>query len=151
MRRSAKKSILISAVVVSALAGVVVGMGGYTFVYAKGGSYLTDDPAACANCHIMREHYDAWQKSPHHAAATCNDCHTPQAFVPKYVTKAVHGWNHSRAFTTDDFHEPIRITASSLEVVEIQCRRCHGDVVDAIDTGSATTCVRCHASVGHSK
>ena len=99
----------------------------------------------------MREQYDAWQKSPHHAAATCNDCHTPQGFVPKYVTKAVHGWNHSRAFTTDDFHEPIRIASSSLEVVEAQCRRCHGDVVDAIDTGSETTCVRCHASVGHSK
>jgi cytochrome c nitrite reductase small subunit len=28
--------------------GVVAGIGGYTFVYAKGGSYLTNDPAACA-------------------------------------------------------------------------------------------------------
>jgi nitrate/TMAO reductase-like tetraheme cytochrome c subunit len=33
--------------------GLVVGVGAYTFIYAKGGSYLTDNPAACANCHIM--------------------------------------------------------------------------------------------------
>ena len=31
--------------------------------YAQGFSYLSDDPAACANCHIMREHYDGWQKA----------------------------------------------------------------------------------------
>jgi nitrite reductase (cytochrome c-552) len=24
-----------------------------------------DDPAACANCHIMREHYSGWSKSSH--------------------------------------------------------------------------------------
>jgi cytochrome c nitrite reductase small subunit len=35
--------------------GVVIGLGGYTFLYARGASYLTDHPAACANCHIMRE------------------------------------------------------------------------------------------------
>jgi len=34
----------------AALFGVVAGIGGYTFIYAKGGSYLTTDPAASANC-----------------------------------------------------------------------------------------------------
>ena len=29
--------------------GAVAGLGGFTFVYAKGGSYLGNDPAACAN------------------------------------------------------------------------------------------------------
>ena len=43
--------------------GVLIGIGGYTFVYAKGYSYLTNDPAACANCHIMDNHYRAWMKS----------------------------------------------------------------------------------------
>jgi len=38
--------------------GIVVGIGGYTFLYAKGGSYMTNNPAACANCHIMQEHFD---------------------------------------------------------------------------------------------
>ena len=40
---------LIAAVVI----GIAIGLGSYTFVYARGYSYLTNDPAACANCHIM--------------------------------------------------------------------------------------------------
>ena len=31
------------------LLGSLVGIGGYTFSYAKGYSYLTNDPRACAN------------------------------------------------------------------------------------------------------
>jgi cytochrome c nitrite reductase small subunit len=46
----------------AAAIGLVIGIGGYTFLYTKGISYLTDNPAACANCHIMREHYDGWIK-----------------------------------------------------------------------------------------
>ena len=42
------------------LAGLVMGIGGYTFIYAKGASYLTDDPAACANCHVMSDYYTQW-------------------------------------------------------------------------------------------
>ena len=40
-------------------------------------SYLSTDPAACANCHIMGEHFAAWQRSSHRAAAGCDDCHMP--------------------------------------------------------------------------
>ena len=43
--------------------GIAVGIGVYTFAYAKGWSYLTDDPAACANCHVMSEQFDGWLKS----------------------------------------------------------------------------------------
>jgi nitrate/TMAO reductase-like tetraheme cytochrome c subunit len=39
----------------SALFGAAAGLGAFTFVYAKGNSYLTNDPAACANCHVMTE------------------------------------------------------------------------------------------------
>ena len=41
-------------IAVAVLLGVVVGLGTYTFVYAKGYSYLSNDPAACANCHVMQ-------------------------------------------------------------------------------------------------
>ncbi len=57
------------------LAGVVLGLGLYTFWYARGLSYFSSDPRACVNCHIMREQYDGWQKSSHSAFATCNACH----------------------------------------------------------------------------
>lgn len=45
------------AVAAALLSGAVVGIGGFTFVYARGGAYLTNDPTACANCHVMREQY----------------------------------------------------------------------------------------------
>ncbi len=38
----------------SALVGTLLDTGGYTFYYAEGASYLSDDPRACVNCHIMR-------------------------------------------------------------------------------------------------
>jgi cytochrome c nitrite reductase small subunit len=37
------------------LIGALAGIGGYTFYYAKGLSYLSNDPRACVNCHIMRD------------------------------------------------------------------------------------------------
>ncbi len=55
--------------VTAILIGVAIGLGGYTFVYARGYSYLLDNPETCANCHIMNEHYDAWQKASHHTVA----------------------------------------------------------------------------------
>ncbi|AKQ64733.1 Cytochrome c nitrite reductase, small subunit NrfH [Myxococcus hansupus] len=106
------------AVVLGLALGAVIGIGGYTFAYAKGAAYLQDDPAACANCHIMTEQYDGWRKSSHHAVATCNDCHTPAAFVPKYLTKASNGFWHSFYFTTGTFPDPIRIRPSN-RVVEL--------------------------------
>lgn len=138
------------ALLVAALVGVAIGVGGYTFVYAKGASYMTDDPAACANCHVMREVYDAWRKSSHHAVAVCNDCHTPHDFLGKYLTKASNGWHHSVAFTSGDFHEPIRARPSNQAIAEANCRRCHADMAAVVDVhGEALSCVRCHDSVGH--
>jgi hypothetical protein len=36
------------------LIGAAVGVGVYTYVYAKGASYLMNNPAPCANCHYRR-------------------------------------------------------------------------------------------------
>jgi cytochrome c nitrite reductase small subunit len=134
--------------------GIALALGGYTFLYARGYSYLTNDPQACANCHVMRDHYSAWLKSSHRSVAACNDCHTPPGLVPKYLVKAENGFRHSMAFTTQRFHEPIRITPGDLDVAEQACRKCHQPIVDAIDPLHAdaqqrTSCIRCHATVGH--
>jgi cytochrome c nitrite reductase small subunit len=139
------------------LFGIVAGIGGFTFIYAKGASYLGHDSAACANCHVMNEQYDGWIKSSHRQVAECNDCHTPPGLIPKYAVKAVNGFRHSLAFTTGDFHEPIRITAMNRAVTEQACRHCHGDVVEMMaaarhgEAGEDVSCVRCHGSVGHAE
>jgi cytochrome c nitrite reductase small subunit len=141
------------AAVIALFVGTAAGLGAYTFIYAHGASYLRDEPTACANCHVMRDNLDAWAKSSHHAVATCNDCHTPAGLAGKYFTKAEHGFFHSLAFTTNDFHEPIQIKERSRRVTEGACRKCHADVVHDIaapnTSGEGISCIRCHASVGH--
>jgi cytochrome c nitrite reductase small subunit len=141
--------------------GAAIGLGAYTFVYAKGASYLTNDPMACGNCHVMDEQVSAWMKSPHRSAATCNDCHAPHDVVGKYTTKALNGFRHSLMFTTGRFPEPIRITARNRSITEHACRGCHEEIVEPItaldggnrgDSGHADSdlsCIRCHGSVGH--
>jgi len=144
----------VKGVALGALIGAAIGIGGYTFIYAKGASYLTNNPAACANCHIMQDHYDAWQNSSHHSVATCNDCHTPANVVGKYLSKANNGFWHSFAFTTGRYPDPIRIKGYNRQITENACRKCHAQITDTIDGHSRSetmSCIRCHATVGHPK
>ena len=146
-----KRTVLL--IMAGVLLGLAAGVGGYTFVYAKGYSYLTNDPAACANCHIMQAQYDGWRVSPHRSVAVCNDCHTPPGLIPKYATKALNGFNHSYAFTTGRFPEPIIITERNRRVTEKACRKCHEALTQAIEgphrPGQEMACLRCHSDVGH--
>jgi cytochrome c nitrite reductase small subunit len=138
------------------LVGMGAGIGGFTFRYAEGLSYMSNDPRACKNCHIMNDQYDSWRKSSHHAAATCNDCHLPHSFLGKYLAKASNGYHHSKGFTLQDFHEPIQIKPGNSQILQDACLNCHGDLVHDIVRGStyasgAIRCVHCHRSVGHSQ
>ncbi|HZW10691.1 MAG TPA: cytochrome c nitrite reductase small subunit [Phycisphaerales bacterium] len=148
----------------SALVGVFLGAGVYTVHHAEGLSYLSNDPRACVNCHIMREQYDGWQKGSHHAVATCNDCHVPHDLVGKYLTKVEHGYRHSKGFTFQDFHEPIRMKESSRRIVNHNCIGCHEALLAQVQPlfeedahsfaggppgAAAFDCLHCHAGVGH--
>ncbi len=141
-------------IVLAGMAGVFFGISAFTFWYGEGASYLSNDPRACVNCHVMRDQYDAWQKSPHHAVANCNDCHVPHALIPKYLAKAQAGFWHSKGFTLQDFHEPIRIKPENLDIVNHNCVGCHRAFVNEIlpshsGAHSKLNCVRCHPGIGH--
>lgn len=139
---------------ITAAVGLFAGLGTYTFTYAQGLSYFSNDPRACMNCHIMREQFDGWQKSGHHAVASCNDCHTPKGFIPKYLSKAENGFWHSKGFTLQDFHEPIMIRPKNVAVLQQNCVGCHEQIVDGINTHPGDPqkmldCLHCHREVGH--
>ena len=119
----------------AAVIGAALGLGAYTFIYAKGASYLSTDPAVCANCHIMGEHFAAWQRSSHRAVAGCADCHMPHDLIGKYAAKASNGFWHSVAFTTGRFPDPLLIKPHNRAIVERACRDCHEAVTAAIDAG----------------
>jgi len=147
------------------LLGALAGLAAFTFIYAEGFSYLSHDPAACRNCHIMNDQYDSWRKGPHHAVATCNDCHVPPHFPAMYLAKARNGYHHSMGFTLQPaapdepgarvaFEEPIRIRDFNSRVLQDNCLRCHGNFVHDVVRGStwaddAIRCVKCHPAVGH--
>lgn len=149
-----KNSAMWLPLILSSMIGILLGLGSYTFYHARGLSYLSNDPAACVNCHIMREQYDGWQKGSHHAVATCNDCHVPHDLVRKYLSKAENGFWHSKGFTLQDFHEPIQIKKKNKVLLQENCVHCHAGLVNdlAPHSGDAQTmldCVHCHAAVGH--
>ncbi len=143
-------------IAIAVLFGLLAGVGGATVHKAKAFSYLSSDPAVCANCHIMQTQFASWQKSSHHAAAKCVDCHLPHDFVGKYLAKAENGYHHGKGFTFQDFHEPIIIKAKNARILQDNCVRCHADTVhaqlstrDATKPGDEMRCTKCHATVGH--
>jgi cytochrome c nitrite reductase small subunit len=103
--------------------GLALGIGAYTFVYARGASYLTNDPAACANCHVMREQLHGWTVGSRRAVAVCNDCHTPPGLLGKYTTKALNchmPYTRVGALKISDHH-----VRSPLLNVNRACQTCH--------------------------
>lgn len=142
--------------VIAVLVGSTIGLGMFTFDYAKGTSYMGNDSATCANCHVMQNHFDAWVKSSHGKFAQCNDCHSPHDPIGKSYCKSRNGFFHSLAFTTGDFPDQIRMHNYNRRVVEQNCRNCHEEIVHAIgmltpgDKGlDSVSCLHCHNGVGH--
>jgi len=135
--------------------GILAGLGSYTFNYALGFSYLTSNPDACANCHVMLNEYDGWHKGPHHNSAVCTDCHLPHSIIPKYVAKAETGMHDAISFTRQNYHEPIMLkNPENSRILQNECLRCHDGMVQNITfirnvDGDLKTCVHCHRRVGH--
>lgn len=134
--------------------GIPAGVGGFTFIYAKGFSYLSTDPRSCVNCHIMNEQYDAWRTSGHRHVAICVECHLPDRGIARWVAKVDQGFRHSVAFTLQNFKEPIEITPADREIVRANCVRCHADLLLAVHRSGGPVsqgldCMHCHAGAGH--
>lgn len=143
-----------------AILGGACGLGIYTFIYAKGASYLSNDPQACGNCHIMREVLKDWQSGDHHHVAVCNDCHVPHHPVQKWLFKCLNGFHHSYAFTLTEAPVVIQAAPLSQAVVQKNCERCHQSLLEghlsrvssslgADQEAELPRCVTCHRQVGH--
>lgn len=142
------------AIAAAVMVGVFIGVNGFTFLYAEGFSYLSADPKACVNCHIMRSQYDSWQKASHHTVAVCVDCHLPHGLIRKYMAKAENGYHHSKGFTLENFPEPIQIKPKNSRILQENCIACHKEMVSGLVEGAMAGktnihCVHCHQGVGH--
>ncbi|WP_282043628.1 cytochrome c nitrite reductase small subunit [Winogradskyella flava] len=141
---------------------VFIGMGLFMANEAELTSYLSDDPQACVNCHVMTSVYNSWMHSSHREWANCNDCHVPHNNVfNKYYFKAKDGLYHSYVFTTHTEPDVIHMKEASQEVVQNNCIRCHvQQVTEAKYTGwledhnenrTGRQCWSCHKQVPHGK
>ncbi|RDU60466.1 cytochrome c nitrite reductase small subunit [Helicobacter marmotae] len=145
---------------------VIIILACYTFYNAKGVSYLSNNPEACNNCHIMNEVFNDYLSAPHshktagEPRATCNDCHLPHDFVSKWIAKAQTGVGHAYAFTFKLDSLPVNLSANetSKKWVQNNCVRCHAEYAqNAINPtttpghNNALSCVSCHESVGHKR
>jgi cytochrome c nitrite reductase small subunit len=128
---------------------IVLGVGLYVTDFT---AYLGNNPSTCNNCHVMDYVYEGWYHGGHQAWASCSDCHTPHAFIPKYLVKAESGYHHVSAFVLGNIPEAIRAKESSKKVVQENCIRCHAAAVEAIADGQMDAgryCFECHRSVAH--
>lgn len=138
------------------------------FVYlvdaSKALSYLSKDPLACINCHVMNPQYATWQHSSHKNVASCVDCHLPtDSMVDKYLAKARDGWNHSVAFTLNTYGQNIEISEDGANRVQANCIGCHAKLTETIRrnqdryhdfSGTPAVerkCWECHREVPHGR
>ncbi|OIQ27548.1 MAG: cytochrome c nitrite reductase small subunit [Bacteroidetes bacterium MedPE-SWsnd-G2] len=144
------------------LIAVIVGMGMFMAREAEVISYMSDDPQACVNCHVMTPVYNSWMHSSHREWTNCNDCHVPHDnVISKYYFKAKDGLYHSYVFTLENEPDVIFMREESQKVVQDNCIRCHVQQVTQTkyDGWIAThkedrldrQCWSCHREVPHGR
>ena len=144
------------------LVAAFIGLGLYVFRLSNAVSYLSDDPQACVNCHVMTPQYITWARSSHRNVAHCNDCHVPHDNVfNQYFFKAKDGLYHATIFTLRAEPQVIKARQPSVEVIQNNCIRCHEpQVTDVKMSGfvdnhfahrTDRTCWDCHRTVPHGR
>ena len=144
------------------LLGIIAGLGVHILYISNAYSYLSDNPQACVNCHVMTPQYVTWEKSSHANVATCNDCHVPQDnALNTYYFKAKDGLRHATMFTFRMEPQVIRIKESGKDAVQQNCIRCHTNQIHpialrAINNASVEDqrpgyCWDCHREVPHGR
>lgn len=128
-----------SALLLSLMGGLASGLGATVVVVSRAPSYLSDAPEVCVNCHVMVPSYATWQRSSHARVAVCNDCHVPHDnVVAHYAFKARDGLRHSAMFTLRLEPQVLRASPGAVPVIQANCMRCHGGLVDTVDTVQST-------------
>lgn len=115
-------------------------------------AYLGSDPNARNNCHVMDAAYEGWFHGDHQSVATCSDCHTPHAILPKYFVKAQSGYYHVTTFLSGEIPDAIRAKPASKRIIQENCIRCHENTIATISAGPLDFdqyCFDCHRSIAH--
>jgi cytochrome c nitrite reductase small subunit len=141
---------------------VFFGMGLFVMKVSNAFSYLSDDPKACINCHIMTAEYSTWMHGSHGRDTKCVDCHIPhENVVLKYLFKANDGLRHATMFTLRLEPQVIKMHEAGQDVVQRNCKRCHYNQLQNVSAlnvnlknyehGQGMLCWKCHREVPHGR
>ena len=144
------------------LTGIFIGLSLTVFRLSNATSYLSNDPRACINCHVMTSQYSTWMHSSHRERAVCNDCHVPHDnLLREYYFHASDGFRHSFMFTFRLDPQVIKIGNAGKEVVQENCIRCHLHLVEDVSLmkityanykeGKGHLCWDCHRETPHGR
>lgn len=142
--------------------GVFCGIGLLTFHLSNATSYLSDDPRACINCHVMIPQYASWERGSHGRVASCNDCHVPHDNIARtYYFKAMDGSRHAYMFTFRLEPQVIKMHEAGQNVVQENCIRCHEHELHRTSLreitgsmarhGEGMLCWECHRDTPHGR
>lgn len=141
--------------------GVFTGCVALFLYLLRAQTYLTNEPSACVNCHVMAPYYTSWSHSSHGRDATCNDCHVPHKnFVGYWFFKATDGAHHVYKLVTHQERDAIIASDGTREVIMGNCVRCHRQLVtEAVKdgrsdymmtkVGEGKACWDCHRMTPH--
>lgn len=144
------------------LIGIMIGLLLQILYISNAVSYLSDDPTACVNCHIMSSQFATWERGSHGKVTTCNDCHVPQDnFFRKYYFKASDGLRHATMFTLRLEPQVIQIKDAGKKAVQENCIRCHTNNIHPISVRAISSkaiidegdryCWDCHRETPHGR
>lgn len=138
------------------LLGTAAGMGLTVAHISRAGSYLSDSPETCMNCHVMTDAYMSWTHSSHAKVAVCTDCHLPHDnIVKRYAFKAMDGTKHSAIFIARGEPQVLQLSEMAQPVVQENCRRCHEQTIEpvhaAVTEENGLHCWDCHREVPHGR
>lgn len=121
-------------------AGIVIG--------SSAAMTATDQARFCGGCHSMAEAALTHSKSLH-AKLTCNECHAPYPLPAKLPFKAAEGLRDAFATVSGNIPDLIHAGVKTREVVQENCRRCHGSVLESVNMTVKSHCTDCHRHVPH--
>nr|WP_299073001.1 cytochrome c nitrite reductase small subunit [uncultured Allomuricauda sp.] len=149
-------------VTATVLIGSIIGLGLFLMKEGEVVSYMSDNPQACVNCHVMTPVYNSWMHSSHREWVSCNGCHVPQDnMLNAYYFKAMDGLYHASIFTARAEPEVIFMREGSQKVVQNNCIRCHvqqvtqtkynGFIENHEQNRTSRQCWSCHKEVPHGR
>lgn len=148
--------------IASFILAATIGLGFFIMKEAEVVSYMSDNPQACVNCHVMTPVYNSWMHSSHREWASCNGCHVPHDNVfNQYYFKAKDGLYHASIFTLRMEPDVIFMREASQEVVQNNCIRCHVQqvtetkytdwITDHAANRTDRKCWSCHREIPHGR